>query len=608
MNLIIIICCIIGLCKTKSNFRGAANGECAILHFINEGINGESKESYPKWLGINGTIDMLNKTYSQLNNTSFENEDINSLKDNHEKISLISKNQNKYRKNDLSPSKLNSEIENLFNKIDKNIDKLTISNEQTLIIRAITYILTLSDNLYALKRFAGENIADEGNYIHKTGKTLAYTFLCLILIVCIILEVLLIVYVFYAYGNSCVKIAIHVFWFILALFMIVSFILAMYCTLLCKLGPDVVKMFTYVIGEQNLKSSSPIILNDAEILNVCINGDGDLGKYLELEDIYNSYDNLREYITQIDYILKEIEFKQNEIISKLNKELDKCNIKDRYSFSCKSEFPHFKEEDCNLLSTNKCTNPLTCHNNELSIKYQNSSCSSINELINEANDVLFSHDFSVKDSTINNNFNKTDNNTQFHKYRLTEVKTILENSSYILNPFMEKMELNLENGTALDYLDCSFLGRHLRAGFHYLHDSVKHQFAGFAVLFFIIGIAIAISVICTIILVMILNKLMSFRKSQPKKEDPKPLDTSKTQMSDKDLVPNNQNTNPLDNVKSSSVQEPEPEPEVEEEKSVPPVEYNYDEPKAEDNYEESNGEEKNEVPFPQNTTSHEENY
>jgi hypothetical protein len=229
-------------------------------------------------------------------------------------------------------------------------------------------------------------------------------------------------------------------------------------------------------------------------------------------------------------------------------------------------------------------------------------------LINEANGVLFSHDFSVNNSTINNNFNKTDNNAQFHKYRLTEVKAILENSSYILNPFMEKMELNLENGTALDYLDCSFLGRHLRAGFHYLHDSVKHQFAGFAVLFFIIGIAIAISVICTIILVMILNKLMSFRKSQPKKEEPKPLDTSKTQMSDKDLVPNNQNTNPLDNVKSSSVQEPEPEPEVEEEKSVPPVEYNYDEPKAEDNYEESNGEEKNEVPFPQNTTSHEENY
>jgi hypothetical protein len=187
MNLIIIICCIIGLCKTKSNFRGAANGECAILHFINEGINGESKESYPKWLGINGTIDMLNKTYSQLNSMSIQNEDINSLKDNFKKISLISKNQNKYKKNDLSSSNLDSEIENLFNNINKNIDKLTITNEQTLIIRAITYILTLSDNLYTLKSFAGDNIADEGNFIHKTGKTLAYTFLCLILIICIIL-------------------------------------------------------------------------------------------------------------------------------------------------------------------------------------------------------------------------------------------------------------------------------------------------------------------------------------------------------------------------------------------------------------------------------------
>jgi len=597
MNLIIIICCIIGLCKTKSNFRGAANGECSILHFINEGIDGESKESYPKWLGINGTINMLNRTYYQLNNTSFENKDINSLKENFQKFSLISENQKKYNKNDLSSSSLDSDIKILFNNIKKNVDKLTISSEQALIIRAITYILTLSDNLYALKRFAGENIADEGNYIHKTGKALAYTFLCLFLVITIILELLLISYIFCAYGNTCVKIAIHIFWFILALFMIASFVLAMYCSLLCKLGPDVVKMFTYVIGQQNLRSSSPIILNDAEILNVCINGDGNLGKYLELEDIYNSYENLKDYKDKIDYILKELEYKQENIISKLNKELDKCNISDRYSFSCKREFPSLKEENCSLSSTNKCSNPLTCNNNELSLKYQNSSCPHINELANEANDILFSYDFSTNDSTINNKFKKNDNNTVSNNNKLMEVKGILENYSYILDPALEKIELNLENGTALEYLDCSFMGRHLRAGFHYLHDSVKHQFAGFAVLFFIIGIAMAFSVVFTIILVMIINKLLAFSKPPaPKVEEPKPLDTSKTQMSEKDLVQNNPNPNPypLDNNNTPPVQEPEVE-----EKSSPPIEYNYDEPKEE---------EKNRDPFPMNTTDHEENY
>jgi predicted membrane protein len=455
-----------------------------------------------------------------------------------------------------------------------------------------------------LKRFAGENIADEGNVIHKLGKRLAYAYLILILIVCIILQLLLIIYLFCSYGNFYIKIAIHIFWFIFGLLIIASFLLAMFSSLLCKLGPDVVKMFTYVIGEQNLKSSSPIILNDTEILNVCINGDGNLGKYLELEDIYNSYENLREYITEIDYIVKEIEYKQNEIISKLNKELDKCKIKDRYSFSCKSEFPDLKEEDCDLLSTNKCTNPLSCYNNELSKKYQNSSCSQINELINEVNHILFSYDFPVNDSTINNNVNKTNNNDQLHKYKLTEVKLMLENYSYILNPFMEKIELNLENGTALDYLDCSFLGRHLRTGFHYLHDSVKHQFARFAVLFFIIGIAMAISIIFTIILVMIMNKLAAFKKPpEPKKEEPKPLETSKTHMSDKDLVQNNLNPLPFDNIRAPPVQEPEVE-----EKSEPPIEYNFEEPKVEDNFEESKVEDKSEVPFPMNTTTHEENF
>ena len=603
MNLIIIICCIIGLYKTRSNFRGAASGECAILHFINEGIDGETKQSYPRWLGINGTIDMLNKTYSQLNDTSFKIEDINSLKDNYKKISLISEIQQKYKKNDLSSSYLNSDIENLFNNIHKNMEKLTISSEQTLIIRAITYILTLSDNLYDLKRFAGENIADEGNYIHKTGKGLAYAFLCLFLIISIILQLLLIVYVFYAYGNSCVKISIHIFWFIMALFMIASFVLAMYCSLLCKLGPDVVKMFTYVIGEQNLNSSSPIILNDTEILNVCINGDGNLGKYLELESIYNSYENLRDYKTQIDYILKELEFKQDEIISKLNKALDQCNINDRYSFTCKQEFPDFKEESCDSLSKNKCINPLTCYNNELSIKYQNSSCSQVIEFANEVNNILFSYDFTVNDSTINSKFNKNNNNTESYKYKFKEAKSILENYSYILEPVMEKIELDLENGTALEYLDCSFLGKHLRTGFHYLHDSVNHQFAGFSVLFFIIGVAMAFSVIFTIILLMIINKMMAFTKqAQPKKvEEPKPLDTSKTQMSDKDLAQNNPSPT-YNNFNSPPYQEP-----VIEEKSEPPKEDNFSEPQVEDVYEESK-EEKNEVPFPMNTTTHEENY
>ena len=517
MNLIIIVCCIIGLCKTKSNFRGAANGECAILHFINEGIDGESKESYPKWLGIKGTIDMLNSTYSQLNKISIKSEEINLLKNNDKKNSLIFEQQNKYKKNDYSGLYIDSDIEELLNNIRNNIEKLTISSEQTLIIRAITYILTLSDNLNTLKDFAGDNIADDGNYIHKAGKTVAYLFLILILIICLILELLLIAYVFKAYGNTCIKIAIHIFWFFFAILMIFSILLAMYWSLLCKLGPDVVKMFTYIIGEQNLKSSSPIILNDTEILNVCINGDGNLGKYLELEDIYNSYDNLVDYKREIDSILKESINKQDEIISKLN-------------------------------------------------------------------------------------------NTESPKNKLTEAKAILENYSYILNPVnpvIENIDLNLENGTALEYLDCSFLGRHLRTSFHYLNDSVKHQFTGFAVLFFIIGIAMAISIIFTIILVMIINKMVAFSKkpvAKQQEEEPKPQDTSKTQMSENDFVQNNPNPSPLENVRPPPVQEPEVE-----EKSEPPVEYNYEEPKEDNNYVEPE-EDKNEVPFPMNTTNHEENY
>ena len=73
MNLLIIIICIFGIIKTSTIFKGLANAECSILRFISEVLDGESKNAFPKWGGIDNIIIMFESTTIQINSMNINN-------------------------------------------------------------------------------------------------------------------------------------------------------------------------------------------------------------------------------------------------------------------------------------------------------------------------------------------------------------------------------------------------------------------------------------------------------------------------------------------------------------------------------------------------------
>ena len=56
---LVVAVCFYGLSQSNHIFVGIADTECSILRFVDEVIDGESKETLPKWAGFNGIKDLL---------------------------------------------------------------------------------------------------------------------------------------------------------------------------------------------------------------------------------------------------------------------------------------------------------------------------------------------------------------------------------------------------------------------------------------------------------------------------------------------------------------------------------------------------------------------
>ena len=58
---LVVVVCIYGLTQSNKIFVGLANTECSILKFFGEVLNGEAKQSLPRWAGINGIKGLLDR-------------------------------------------------------------------------------------------------------------------------------------------------------------------------------------------------------------------------------------------------------------------------------------------------------------------------------------------------------------------------------------------------------------------------------------------------------------------------------------------------------------------------------------------------------------------
>jgi hypothetical protein len=83
---LVVVVCIYGLSQSNHIFVGLADTECSILRFFGELIDGETKDSLPKWAGMSGIQNILTNLEQTLNNIKD-----NSLNDINEKIDNLDK-------------------------------------------------------------------------------------------------------------------------------------------------------------------------------------------------------------------------------------------------------------------------------------------------------------------------------------------------------------------------------------------------------------------------------------------------------------------------------------------------------------------------------------
>ena len=116
-------------------------------------------------------------------------------------------------------------------------------------------------------------------------------------------------------GKSCAdccccrclcKLATHLIWNILALFMIVAFLVGSLLSIVGRVGGDVMSLVSFIMSEENFNDNNPILLNKLgsgkDVLRECVVEEGNLSKVFKLDEITKDFDVINEVREEIqDY-------------------------------------------------------------------------------------------------------------------------------------------------------------------------------------------------------------------------------------------------------------------------------------------------------------------
>ena len=107
------------------------------------------------------------------------------------------------------------------------------------------------------------------------------------------------------FGKGLTKTLSHVSWNLMSIVMILSFLICGVIFLISSVGKDLVEVISVILGQQNLFSRKPMIIDGSasKYLNVCLHGNGDLPEELGLyseESALFEFDELNKIINNID--------------------------------------------------------------------------------------------------------------------------------------------------------------------------------------------------------------------------------------------------------------------------------------------------------------------
>ena len=355
LYVLVFAICLFGLIKSNSIFTGLSNIECSTLKFCNEIIDGETKEDKPKWVGINGVINLLSGLITKINDlkegtltdfgdakTSIETEK-NTFEDilKEQSNSVITNENNKveisssgYRldittknnyglfRTDVNPHKAEPETSYIgkwhleystiadnakqyINDAHGDLESLKNDNSITSNLEDVkTSIEDIGKSIEDIQSQISNGIIQFSDYIDDYGKLGFKLFFLVLIVIDALIAILMFLFCFFS-GKLCnkcclcrciFKCSLHFLWNILALLMIIAFLLGFLFTFIGIIGNDLISVLSYFISEDNLNAPNgqdPVLFgSEGQKLNKCFNGNGNIMNELGLET--GKLDNLQE--------------------------------------------------------------------------------------------------------------------------------------------------------------------------------------------------------------------------------------------------------------------------------------------------------------------------
>ena len=341
--------------------EGINGTSCSIFKLYETVIQGEEKETIPKWIGIENIKDRLTQTLNTISTIRVESNNLqasnlalsSSVNDFIEKMNSDSET-NEENKNDQTSliyltdptdgtKKVLPEYYNKFSPIDENGTYLFDINstdfypkiyENYLITSGVAELAktiagdetlesTLTDSTQSLDDIQvtftdlSDDVLDEWkkyqDYLNKYANLIFYLLTGLMVVLGIVGFIC--TFFYSAFDKcQCMRIPLHFIWNIFSLFTFILMLLGSLFGLLGVVGSDGVGVMQYAFGPENLdpNNDDPIILKGGEAfdyINTCLNGDGNLASQLGLSKDGSGAESLDQ--------LYKMDAKVNEAASKI---------------------------------------------------------------------------------------------------------------------------------------------------------------------------------------------------------------------------------------------------------------------------------------------------
>ena len=541
-NVIVFIVCIYGLASSNKVFVGFANVECALMKFIGEVTDGETRQTKPRWPGFQQIKDSLGQIVGRIDKIKANSKnDLDTAQTkideqkgffNEARITFINYVYDETHKKEIDGNDywistyafcgteentkkdtfiyaFKQQYSIILNNADtyisstkNNFDDVFAAREtiNSLVTSAQGSIDSIKKPVDDIKNMVADAIINYSDTIDKNGK-LGFKLVYSVLTIIVAVNAALVV-VYFVFGTSlclncktlrCLnKLFIHIFWNISALLMIITFIVGAILTLVGTLGNDLVSVVSFLIGEENLNvtNSKPLLFGDsAQYLTTCLIGNGDLSSVFNFSTSPGTQNitQLQSLQTQINQVVTEFnEIKEKNMIQEYNNDI--ISNKDGYNGKYVDIQICLYENRQPSSALYGCTNrdELNDENDNGNHKRQliTDSLGNLQELSEKLGD--FKQSFSaLMDKEVG-------------------ILTVFNNTIRDLTSLFDDF-VGTSGASIFSFLNCKFIGNNLDIILKYLKEAIGKNIYTVGIFLLVAGCSMIFSIIFTILEVIIIN-------------------------------------------------------------------------------------------------------